>query len=173
MNRFFVKPVVYSLASLALVNLCPGRALAQQSHAHVPTSQQQEFAVSQPSKASALIKIVRESTARFQDVAVAEREGYALQFGCVSGSDSGAMGLHYVNATLVGSGVIDATRPQIVIYEPMTDGTLKLIGADYLVLADAWDKTHSGPPELMGQLFHLFEAPNRFGLPAFYTLHVW
>ena len=30
-----------------------------------------------------------------------------------------------------------------------------------------------GPPELMGQLFHLFDAPNRFGLPAFYTLHVW
>ena len=26
---------------------------------------------------------------------------------------------------------------------------------------------------MMGQLFHLFEAPNRFGLPAFYTLHVW
>ena len=25
----------------------------------------------------------------------------------------------------------------------------------------------------MGQLFHYFEAPNRFGLPAFYTLHVW
>jgi hypothetical protein len=26
--------------------------------------------------------------------------------------------------------------------------------------------------ELMGQLFHLFESPNRFGLPACYTLHV-
>jgi hypothetical protein len=25
----------------------------------------------------------------------------------------------------------------------------------------------------MGQLFHLFDAPNRFELPAFYTLHVW
>ena len=25
----------------------------------------------------------------------------------------------------------------------------------------------------MGQLFHLFDSPNRFGLPAFYTLHVW
>jgi hypothetical protein len=25
----------------------------------------------------------------------------------------------------------------------------------------------------MGQLFHLFPSPNRFGLPAFYTLHVW
>jgi hypothetical protein len=68
---------------------------------------------------------------------------------------------------------VDATRPQIVIYEPMPDGSLQLIGADYLVLADPWNATHSGTPQLMGQLFHLFESPNRFGLPAFYTLHVW
>ena len=25
----------------------------------------------------------------------------------------------------------------------------------------------------MGQLFHLFDSPNRFNLPPFYTLHVW
>ena len=104
---------------------------------------------------------------------MAEREGYALQFGCVSGSDSGAMGLHYVNGALVNSGVLDATRPQIIIYEPMPGGGLRLIGADYLLIADAWNAKNSGPPELMGQLFHLFETPNRFGLPAFYTLHVW
>ena len=83
MNAFFVKPVPYSLAALVLVSLCPGHARAQQSHAHLPTSQQQELAVSEPSKASALIKTVRESTTRFQDVRVAEREGYTLQFGCV------------------------------------------------------------------------------------------
>jgi hypothetical protein len=42
------------------------------------------------------------------------------------------------------------------------------------VFAVDWDKKHPGePPQLMGQLFHLFESPNRFGLPAFYTLHVW
>jgi hypothetical protein len=41
------------------------------------------------------------------------------------------------------------------------------------VFVDAWNKTHDGPPQLMGQLFHLFNAPNRFNLPAFYTLHVW
>jgi hypothetical protein len=41
------------------------------------------------------------------------------------------------------------------------------------VLADAWNQTHSTAPELNGQLFHYFESPNRFGLPAFYTLHVW
>jgi hypothetical protein len=83
------------------------------------------------------------------------------------------MGLHYVNGNIVNSGVLDATRPQIVIYEAQPGGALKLIGADYLLMADAWNAKHSGPPELMGQLFHLFDAPNRFGLPAFYTLHVW
>ena len=41
------------------------------------------------------------------------------------------------------------------------------------MLADAWNAKHAGPPQLMGQLFHLFDSPNRFGLPAFYTLHVW
>jgi hypothetical protein len=41
------------------------------------------------------------------------------------------------------------------------------------VLAADWDAKHQGPPELMGQLFHFFESPNRFGLPPFYTLHVW
>jgi hypothetical protein len=151
----------------------PSRALAQAGHSHTTTAQHHELTPDQNNKASALLKIVRDSTERFKDVAVAEAEGYVLQFGCVSGSDSGAMGLHYINGALVGSGVIDATRPQIVIYEPTSNGGLKLIGADYLVLADMWNANHSGPPQLMGQLFHLFESPNRFGLPAFYTLHVW
>jgi hypothetical protein len=173
-GKFLAKQLQYSLTALALMNVYSGRALAQQSQAHIPNNQQQEPRIAQQSTASALVKIVRESTERFKQVSVAEREGYALQFGCVSGSDSGAMGLHYVNGALVASGVIDATRPQIVIYEPAADGSLKLIGADYLILADMWNAQHpEGPPQLMGQLFHYFESPNRFGLPAFYTLHVW
>lgn len=165
--RFLAKQLHYSMVAFAFLTVYSSRAFAQGSHSHQATANQN-------SGANALIKIVRESTERFKNVAVAEREGYALQFGCVSGSDSGAMGLHYVNGDLVGAGVIDATRPQIVIYEPTFDGRLRLIGADYLVLADMWNAQHpEGPPQLMGQLFHLFESPNRFGLPAFYTLHVW
>jgi hypothetical protein len=163
----------YSMIALVLVIVCPLRALAQDGHSHTPTAQQVELTADQKSKAGALIKIVRESTERFKDVSVAEAEGYALQFGCVSGPDSGAMGLHYINGGLVAKGELDATHPQIVIYEQGPGGRLRLIGADYLVFADAWNAKHSGPPELMGQLFHLFESPNRFGLPAFYTLHVW
>jgi hypothetical protein len=158
--------------ALVLMSLCALRTPAQDGHSHSPT-QQQELTPELKMKASALIKIVRDATERFKDVSVAEAEGYTLQFGCVSGDDWGAMGLHYVNGSLVNSGVIDATRPQIVIYEPTPDGRLKLIGADYLVIADTWNATHQSPPELMGQLFHLFESPNRFGLPSFYTLHVW
>ena len=126
-----------------------------------------------PATDNALVKVVREATERFHDVAVAEAEGYHLLFGCVSGPDSGAMGLHYVNLALVGDGELDPAKPEIVIYEPTRNGRLRLVGADYLVFAEAWDKKDVGTPQLMGQLLHLFESPNRFGLPAFYTLHVW
>jgi hypothetical protein len=124
-------------------------------------------------RSNELIKVVREATARFRDVSAAQAEGYELLFGCVSGPDVGAMGLHYVKMPLVGDGKLDARYPEIVIYEPLPNGRLRITGADFLVLAADWDAKHKSPPELMGQLFHLFESPNRFGLPAFYTLHVW
>jgi hypothetical protein len=171
--RQFATRFQYCMIALVLMSVYSLRALAQDGHPHPPTAQQKKQTPAQQSNASALVKIVQDSTERFKDVSVAEAEGYALQFGCVSGDDFGAMGLHYVNGALVNSGVLDATRPQIVIYEAMPDGGRRLIGADYLLIAAAWDAKHSGPPELMGQFFHLFTSPNRFGLPAFYTLHVW
>ena len=60
------------------------------------------------------------------------------------------MGLHYVNGTLVNQGTLDPTKPQIVIYEATPNGGQRLIGAELLVLADAWDKKNQGPPELIG-----------------------
>lgn len=162
----------YAAMALALVAACSPRVLADDGHSHHPAGQRQETPEEQ-ANAATLLRTVRQATERFKDVRAAEAEGYALQFGCVSGPDSGAMGLHYVNADLVAQGVLDPTRPQIVIYEPTPGGGLKLTGADFLVMADQWNASHSGPPQLMGQLFHLFEYPNRFGLPAFYTLHVW
>ncbi len=169
----FARRYQYSMIAFVLTSVCPLRALAQDGHSHTVTSQLTEQTADQKSQASALIEIVRASTERFKDVSVAGAEGYVLQFGCVSGPDEGAMGLHFVNGALVNAGEVDARHPQIVIYEATADGRLQLIGADFLVLADKWNATHPAPPELMGQLFHLFESPNRFGLPAFYTLHVW
>ena len=164
----FTTGIRHSMLALAILGAGTCHLLAQDNHSHMDAMKRDPS-----NNASAFLKIVRDSTERFKDVHVAMAEGYVLQFGCVSGSDSGAMGLHYVNGKLVEGGVLDPTRPQIVIYEPMPDGSLKLIGADYLVLAQTWHAKHTETPEMMGQLFHLFEAPNRFGLPAFYTLHVW
>jgi hypothetical protein len=169
-TRFATK-VQYSMLALVLINVCPSRVMAEAGHSHAPTQQSDVTADQQ--KKSALLKIVRDNTERFKDVKVAEAEGYALQFGCVSGPDSGAMGLHYVNGDILGRGEVDPRYPQIVIYEPTANGGRKLIGADFLVFAEEWDKKNQGPPQLMGQLFHYFEFPNRFGLKAFYTLHVW
>lgn len=172
--RRLARGIEYSLLCvLAAVSLGPTRAVAQEDHGHGLPAQQRGQTAEQKRQAGAFVKVVREATERFKDVVVAEAEGYALQFGCVSGPDAGAMGMHFVNFPLVGDGELDATRPEIVIYEPLPNGRLRLIGADYLVLADQWNAKHTSPPELMGQLFHLFESPNRFGLPAFYTLHVW
>jgi hypothetical protein len=170
-----MKLTVFVLGVVALIGLRPSGAAAQAAHAHSPAAAAASAGQMPPEqdKAGALVRIVRDATERFQDVEVAKAEGYALQFGCVSGSDSGAMGMHFVNGALVGDPEIDPTRPEIVIYEPQPNGRLKLVGADFLVLADAWNAKHAAPPQLKGQLFHLFEAPNRFGLPAFYTLHVW
>jgi len=124
--------------------------------------------------AQGLVKAVRESTAKFQDVNAAIQAQYSLTFGCVTGPDAGAMGLHYVNFNILGKGILDPGQPTILIYEPQPDGTQKLIGADFLILASQWDPTHpGGAPQLMGQLFQFFDSPNRFGLPPFYTLHVW
>jgi hypothetical protein len=132
-----------------------------------PREHSQAAAAGAPQKAnaSALVQVVRDATERFHDVAVAEEAGYSLQFGCVSGSEYGAMGMHFVNFPLMMDGELDATRPEIVLYEPQPNGSLQLTGADYLVLAEAWDAKHESPPELMGQLLHLFEAPNRRTAP--------
>jgi len=160
-----------SMMAFVLLGLSSKPSLAQARHSHAAANASQPLTNAQ----GALLQAVRNSTERYKDVSTAEADGYSLLFGCVTGPDSGAMGLHYVNLALVGAGDVDASKPQIVIYEPTPDGHLKLIGADFLVLADQWDKAHpgQGAPQLMGQLFHFFDAPNRFGLPPFYTLHVW
>ena len=50
---------------------------------------------------------------------------------------------------------------------------MSLVALEYVVIQSVWDGAHSGVPELFGQKFMLTPAGNRFGLPAFYSLHAW
>jgi len=115
---------------------------------------------------------VRRATAGFQDAASATAAGYAPFLGCVSGPAEGAMGIHFVNGDLVNDGELDAQHPEALIYEP-SNGELKLVGVEYIVIAETWDAHHASPPALLGQVFEYNGSPNRFGIPAFYELHVW
>jgi hypothetical protein len=171
-GRFVTQFGCSMLAAAFVATATP--ALAQDHDHGAPA---QNLSAEQKAKQNALVAIVREATERFKDPA-ALGDDYQLVFGCVSGGDFGAMGMHFLNGALLNeannTGVIDPAKPQIVIYEPQPNGRLKLIGADYVVFADAWNAKHpNDPPQLLGQLFHFFDAPNRFALPAFYTLHVW
>ena len=160
---------LFAHAAIAAVVLTGthGVAAAQTHDNHAPSIQKAG------PQDGALVAAVRDATEKYRHVSDAVKAGYGLLFGCVSGGDYGAMGLHFVKGDLVGDGEIDVNNPEIILYEPLPNGRVRMTGADFLVLAADWDAKHSGPPQLMGQLFHYFDSPNRFGLPPFYTLHVW
>jgi hypothetical protein len=107
---------------------------------------------------------VRDALGRFKDVNVAVKEGYA-PIPCASGAEGGAMGIHYVNGAYLKDDVVDLNKPEAVMYEPMPDGSLALIAVEYI--------TTKGPASLENHLFSYTGTPNRYGLPAFYELHVW
>ncbi len=124
-----------------LVSVGSSRAMAQGDHDHVITPPQ-KLTAEQKSKAGALVKAVRDITAGFQ-TPDSLPEGYGLMFGCVSGGDLGAMGLHFVNLGLVQDGAIERSTPEIVLYEPLPNGQMRITGADYLVYAADWDASAS------------------------------
>jgi hypothetical protein len=119
-----------------------------------------------------LVQAVRNATAQFANVNAATAAGYQPLFGCVSGPDQGAMGVHYINLAVYTAGKLDATQPVALVYEPSSDG-MALVGVEYVVDAATWLAHNSAPPMLDGQAFLFVNSPNRFGLPAFFELHVW
>jgi len=126
-------------------------------------------------RSSPLANKVRIATNRFLDINVATKEGWVRGTPCVSGPNSGAMGVHYILPARVGDGMLNATEPEALIYEPLPNGAMRLVGVEFIVLAADWAKLHpeGGTPAVDGHLTHYVGEPNRYGLPAFYELHVW
>ena len=114
--------------------------------------------------ANPLADAAREANERFRDVATALAEGYA-PMPCVSRPAGGAMGVHYVSVAYLEDGAADVAKPEALMYEPQPDGTLELLGVEFI--------TFTGPAVLQGHLLHFVNAPNRYGLDPFFELHVW
>jgi hypothetical protein len=82
------------------------------------------------------------------------------------------MGVHFLNPDLLfDDGTVDATMPEVLIYEPMAGGRMRLVGVEFISIDDGSPDT--GSPVLDGHLLNYSGAPNRYGLPAFHELHVW
>ena len=88
---------------------------------------------------------------------------------------SGAMGYHYANLGLIfDNGGLDASTPEAVVYAPTPDGNKQVVALEYIVPQGDWDAHHASAPELFpGHPFMFTGGDNRFGLPAFYSQHVW
>jgi hypothetical protein len=96
---------------------------------------------------------------------------------CVSGPEFGAMGVHFIIPERVfNDPTVNAETPEALIYEPKGHGQWELVGVEFIVLKDLWeaqDPKPAGPPTLEGHQMNFVSTPNRYGLPAFYELHVW
>ncbi len=130
----------------------------------------------------------RIATASFHDFAAAQAAGYGgpvadLQgITCIASSTgAGAMGVHYLKPSLIpelfdanATAAVDASTPELLVYAPGPDGTSRLVALEYLTIKASWDAQHNGvAPVLFGQPFNETGSINRYGLPAFYSLHAW
>jgi hypothetical protein len=127
-------------------------------------------------------------TAKYQSLNVAKKSGYSILadtagITCIAEPQMGAMGVHYVKGDLVKDPAIDAARPEALVYAPDKRGALHLAAVEYVVIKSDWDAHNPlagappwvkpSPPNLFGRDFNFTDAPNRYGLPAFYSLHAW
>jgi hypothetical protein len=149
-------------STLAFILAPAPRALAQMVHNDGQVSP------------DSLIQAARDASRPFLDVNNTSDGQYFPVLGCVSGQQDGAMGVHYLNGGfLMDHGVVREDQPEALLYE-FRNGKATLTAVEYIVLAEDWDPDHPmTPPALLGQLFTYTPFPNRFGLKAFYSLHVW
>ncbi len=158
MNTLLKKPILHTLCALTILLSLGALSGASANGDSTP-----------------LIDKVRRATAQFKDINVAISEGWVPATPCVSGPDTGAMGVHFVLPARISMGVLNAEQPEALIYEPMPGGAMRLVGVEFIVLASVWASNNpgGGVPALEGNLLNYIGAPNRYGLPAFYELHVW
>ncbi|NLG74763.1 MAG: hypothetical protein GX535_00850, partial [Xanthomonadaceae bacterium] len=90
------------LLALAAAGTLPLQAIGDHPPGAQRSADNHKRAHATKEHAGELVRAVREATRRFRDIDIAIAEGYQLHFGCVSGADYGAMGLHYVKMDLVG-----------------------------------------------------------------------
>jgi hypothetical protein len=112
------------------------------------------------------VEALRASLAPYASFSLAKSAGYTVALtDCMSNGDQGAMGVHFGSPALIDPSVT-ALKPEVLIYEPGTNGEMSLVGVEFIIPFAVLPKT-SPAPTLFGQKFL---ADDAFGL---WGLHVW
>ncbi len=115
---------------------------------------------------------LKKSLAVFKDVAAAEAAGFIPVSECTV-SDEGGMGVHYLNPVRAAQ-ALDATKPAVLLYAPTSNGTMRLLGAEWFQAdADQDVTTDADRPTLFGQPFNGPMPGHDPMMPVHYDLHVW
>nr|HAD50755.1 hypothetical protein [Algoriphagus sp.] len=87
---------------------------------------------------------LRAATAKYQKFDIAIDDGYIQGSGCVASPDGG-MGYHFVNFPEV-DGEFDPTQPEALLYEEQSNGRMRLVGVEFVIVADLWDLENEDIP---------------------------
>ena len=117
---------------------------------------------------------IRAATAHYQRIDDAIADGFVRGSACIS-SVFGGKGYTYQKPVLF-DGIVDPAAPEILNYEPMKNGRMRLVSVAFLVPAASWDPFHPTAPTLGDQSFLDRRVAGSFGPPfANYALYasVW
>jgi hypothetical protein len=125
-------------------------------------------ACSSPTSSSELsreINALRTATSRYHSFDAAAADGYSTQLtDCMADPSLGGMGVHYAKSSLI-DGSVSVTTPQVLLYEPQTDGSLQLVAVEYIIPYTLRSRSAT-PPVLFGQQFKQNDAFQLWGLHA-------
>lgn len=161
--------------ALTAAAVAAAAALAQPAVAHVgPDHREAGKAHDIPPDTREQLRKARDATRAFRDVQAAKAAGYAPTGECAEDPKYGGMGIHYANEKLIADGVLDITRPEILVYQPTADGELRLGAVEYFQVDGDQDlATDDDRPSLFGVPFDGPMLGHEPGMPIHYDLHLW
>jgi hypothetical protein len=119
-----------------------------------------------PEERAAIDQIIA-TTEPFKDIEAARAAGYTEQTppGCMAEpAGAGAQGVHFLKPSLADA-QLEPLTPELLMYEPQADGSMALVGVDYMVPFDQWQS--ADPPTILGRPLMRNET---LGV---WALHIW
>ena len=123
------------------------------------------------------------ATAGYHRESAALMDGFLRTDECVSAPDLGGMGIHYINVARTMDLTVNASEPELLLYEPTVNGKRRLVGVEYFVPVISngtpWFGDTPPPvvdnaaPVLFGKTFDGPMPGHEPGMPWHYDLHVW